>query len=114
MIRATGEQIPGIHLVHIKELKIYMPKEMHDQWAGTGMDWNTLSGIIAEEYKRQVLHEDSILPSDAAEILFPRVRNVTACFADGSGESDGPVAVVNHATRFDLERLAHMQRQLNL
>ena len=39
---------------------------------------------------------------------------VTACFADGSGESDGPVAVVNHATRFDLERLAHMQRQLNL
>ena len=87
VIRATGEQIPGIHLVHIKELKnlhIYMPKEMHDQWAGTGMGWNTLSGIIAEEYKRQVLHEDSILPSDAAEILFPRVRNVTACFADVS------------------------------
>lgn len=48
------------------------------------MGWNTLSGIIAEEYKRQVLHEDSILPSDAAEILFPRVRNVTACFADVS------------------------------
>ncbi len=39
---------------------------------------------------------------------------VTACFADGTGESDGPLAVVNNATRFDLERLAHMQRQLNL
>ena len=39
---------------------------------------------------------------------------VTACFTDGSGESDGPVTVVNHASRFDLERLAHMQRQLNL
>jgi alpha-L-fucosidase 2 len=39
---------------------------------------------------------------------------VTACRADGGGESDGPVKTVNHATQLDLERYRHRVRQLNL
>ncbi len=38
---------------------------------------------------------------------------VTACRPDGSGESDGPVYTINHATSLDLERYRHRVRQLN-
>ena len=39
---------------------------------------------------------------------------VTACRADGGGESDGPTVTLNHATTLDLERHRHRVRQQNL
>ena len=53
-----------------------------------------------------------------AQLDFARCQivtyKVTACRPDGSGESDGLVQTINHATQRDLERYRHRVRQLNL
>lgn len=55
--------------------------------------------------------QDRNIDFDAHEIV---TYKVTACRPDGSGESDGPVYTINHATQLDIERHRHRVRQLNL
>lgn len=55
--------------------------------------------------------QDRNIDFDAHEIV---TYKVTACRPDGSGESDGPVHTINHATQLDIERHRHRVRQLNL
>jgi len=54
--------------------------------------------------------QDRGLDLSACEIA---TYKVTACRPNGSGESDGPVHTINHATQLDLERYRHRIRQLN-
>jgi alpha-L-fucosidase 2 len=55
-------------------------------------------------------YEDAGLDFSAHEIV---TYKVTACRADGSGESQGPVTTINHATPQEIARYQHRIRQLN-
>ncbi len=54
---------------------------------------------------------DTEIDFAAHEIVTYRV---TACRADGSGESSGPAKTISHATALDVERYRHHIRQLNI
>ncbi len=101
-----------------RNLQVHLP-QMRLTWeADDGLLFNVhraIDGAAGYETLAEGLHGREFLDSQidfaSREIV---TYKVTACRADGSGESDGPVRTVSHATQVDLERYRHRVRQLNL
>lgn len=84
-ITSTSEQIERIHLVHTKDkdiIQVFMPREINYYWNKTCIEWDQLTEIVINEYKRQLLGEDYEHISDLATIVFTHIREVTSCMAD--------------------------------
>lgn len=84
-LTSAGEQIKGIHLVHIKDkdiIQVFMPREMNYYWNNTSIEWDVLVEIVSNEYRMQVLHEDFEHISDTVTIEFSNIQEVTTCLVD--------------------------------